>query len=402
MRVALLTADSREVLREYSLAEPSFGTAPEALIQGFAQTPDAEIHVISCVQRPMLSPEKLAPNVWYHGLVVPKIGWLRTGYQGCIRTVRRKLKQLQPDIVHGQGTERDCALSAVFSGFPNVLTIHGNMAKLARVFRSRLGSFNWCAARLENFSLQRTLGVFCNSAYTEALVRPRARKVWRVPNAVREPFFTTPKVPAAGVAARRCVLLNVGEISPRKRQVELLTQAGEWHRQGARFELIFVGPPPAPDACGRRFVELLGPAERVGYARHAGVKPSNELIALFDQAGALVHFPSEEAFGLVAAEALARGLKLFGARVGGIPEIAAGATDAELFDANDWAGLGIAVLRWTAAGGPAMASAAQAMRARYLPRVVARQHLEIYGEALGCYQALVNRSGPARRRSEPR
>ena len=68
------------------------------------------------------------------------------------------------------------------------------------------------------------------------------------------------------------------------------------------------------------------------------MKPSNELIALFDQAGALVHFPSEEAFGLVAAEALARGLKLFGARVGGIPEIAAGATDAELFDANDWAG----------------------------------------------------------------
>ena len=48
----------------------------------------------------------------------PKIGWLRTLYQGCVRATRRKLREIQPDIVHGQGTERDCAIGAVLSGFP--------------------------------------------------------------------------------------------------------------------------------------------------------------------------------------------------------------------------------------------------------------------------------------------
>jgi hypothetical protein len=48
-----------------------------------------------------------------------------------------KLKDIQPDIVHGQGTERDCAIRAVFSGYPNVIPIHGNMAELARLFRAR-------------------------------------------------------------------------------------------------------------------------------------------------------------------------------------------------------------------------------------------------------------------------
>jgi len=74
------------------------------------------------------------------------------------RAVRRKLKEIQPDLVHGQGTELDCAVSAVFSGFPNVVTIHGNMAELARQFRARVGSFYWLTARLENFTLKRTAG----------------------------------------------------------------------------------------------------------------------------------------------------------------------------------------------------------------------------------------------------
>src|SRR6185312_6563280 len=170
-----------------------FGTAPEALLQGFAQLPEVEVHVVSCTQRLMQSPEKIAPNIFFHSLHVPKLGWLRTFYQGCIRATRRKLREIRPDIVHGQGTERDCAISAALSGFSNVVTIHGNMAELARLFGARIGSYEWLASRLENFALRRTAGVFCNSAYTESLVRPRARKVWRVPNALRQPFFDAPK-----------------------------------------------------------------------------------------------------------------------------------------------------------------------------------------------------------------
>src|ERR1700728_4735733 len=131
MKIAFLTIDNREHHGKYSLPAPYFGTAPEALLQGFAGLPDLEVHVISCTRQSMASPEKLAPNIWFHSLFVPRIGWTSTQFQGCVRAVRRKLKVLRPDIVHGQGTERDCAVSAVFSRFPNVLTIHGNMRLIA-------------------------------------------------------------------------------------------------------------------------------------------------------------------------------------------------------------------------------------------------------------------------------
>ena len=161
LKVVILTSDKRDHDRDYANPLPGFGTAPEALLQGFSALPETEVHVVSCTQQPLAAPEHIAPNIFYHSLVVPKSGWMRTGYQGCIRAARKKLNSLQPDIVHGQGTERDCALSAVFSGFPNVLTIHGNMRLVAAVNHARLFSFHWLAARLEGFTLPRTDGVVC-------------------------------------------------------------------------------------------------------------------------------------------------------------------------------------------------------------------------------------------------
>src|SRR5215475_8218997 len=127
LKIALVTTDNREHYKEYAKSVPYFGTAPEALLQGFAQVPEVEVHVVSCARERMQSPEKLADNIFFHSLIVPKIGWMTTAYQGCIRATRKKLWEIQPAIVHGQGTELDCAMDAVFSGLPNVLTLHGNM-----------------------------------------------------------------------------------------------------------------------------------------------------------------------------------------------------------------------------------------------------------------------------------
>ena len=141
MRLALLSTDDRENRRCYGVPNPIVPTPQAALLQGLEKQPDCEVHFISCVQEQVNAPKKLGANIYYHALRVPKIGWMRTGYQGCIRAVRRKLHEISPDIVHGQGTERDCAMSAVFSGYPNVITIHGNMRLLAQLHRARPPSF---------------------------------------------------------------------------------------------------------------------------------------------------------------------------------------------------------------------------------------------------------------------
>ena len=380
MRIALITTDNREDRKDYGYPAPYFGSAPEALLQGFARSPEVEVHVVSCAQAPMRAPEKLAPNVFFHGLYVPKFGWLRTGYLGCIRAVRRKLREIRPDVVHGQGTERECALCAAFSGWPNVVTVHGNMGALARQFGEGLVSYGRVAAVLEGLALRRTGGVFCNSAYTEQLVRPRARRTWRVANPLRDVFFAP--APARG-GGRRCTLVNVGAVCPPKRQVELLEVVRGLRRQGLEFEFQFVGEVRAGASYGARLLEEIKPLEREGVARFLGAKSGSELPGVYDGADGMVHFSAAESFSLAVAEGLARDLKVFATRVGGVPEVVAGAPEVELFDMDDWQGVTAAVAGWIRRGFPRARGAGELMRARYQPDTIARRHIEIYREVLG-------------------
>lgn len=380
MRIVQITTDNREHYGDHAHPRPYFGTAPTALLQGFAAMPEVELHVVSCLQQRVAAPGKIAPNIFFHSLVVPKFGWMRTLYSGCARAVRQKLREIQPDIVHGQGTERECAISAARSGSPNVVTIHGNMKAIAQIYGAKFGSFHWLAEKLENAALRKTAGVFCNSAYTENLVAPRAKKIWRVPNALQTEFFAPLPVRKN---SPRPVLLNIGVIEPRKQQLKILEVAGRLHARGLKFELQFIGKNTVASPYAIEFSRRLVEAEKAGYARQLGLLAPPQIVPAMDAAEALVHFPTEEAFGLVTAEALARNMKFFGAATGGGVEIATGAEGAELFPATDFAGLEDAIARWLAAGAPTPLNAAAAMRARYHPEVIARRHLEIYREVLG-------------------
>jgi len=377
LTVVQVITDTREDFREYERPGPSFGTAPEALLQGLARRGDVRVHVLSCTQRPVRAPEKLAENIWFHSLLVPKLGWLRTGYQGCIRAVRRKVRELRPDVVHGQGTERDCALAAVLSGAPGVVTVHGNMRQVARVVRARPLSFHWLAARLEPFSLRRAAGVLCNSAHTEEMVRPLNKRVWRVPNALREIFFSpTSTVPRPEVPRLACV----GVTRELKRPLELLAALEPLRAGGLRFRLEFAGRRATDTDYGRRFATALQRAETQGWAAHVGELSAPELMAWLDGASALIHASAEESFGLAIAEGLARNLKFFGFRAGGVADVADGVEGTELFAPDDWRGLTAAVGGWLTAGAPRPAKAGDEMRRRYHPDEVAARHVWIYRE----------------------
>jgi len=65
LKVGVVTTDNREHDKRYEVPAPYFGTAPEALLQGFAGIPEVEVHVVSNTQHAMASPAKLADNIWF-------------------------------------------------------------------------------------------------------------------------------------------------------------------------------------------------------------------------------------------------------------------------------------------------------------------------------------------------
>ena len=380
MRVAFLTTDNREQQGKYRLEKPFFGTAPSAVLDGFAALPDdIEVHVVSCSKRRMVTPRKLAPNIHFHQPIVPHIGWGRTAFAGCALAVRKLLKELQPDIVHGQGTERDCAISAVYSGFQNVLTIHGNMRRIYQMRLLGANSYYWLASTLETHALRHTAGVFCNSHHTQALVQDRTEKTWLVPNPIRPAFLETKSHRERTNSVP--VFLVVGVITRLKRPLEILQTMKILFEAGMRFKIHFVGSPPPTDSYGESFRIMLGEARSRGYAEHLGLLDEKELVRAMDGADALIHFPEEEAFGLVVAEALSRNLKVFSARIGGIPDILKGANGSEMFD--DFNSLRTSLKHWVEEGSPETKGNAALIGERYAPRAIASSHLEIYQKILG-------------------
>ncbi|MES2659805.1 MAG: glycosyltransferase family 4 protein [Verrucomicrobiota bacterium] len=379
MKIAFLTTDNREQRAEYDKDQPYFGTAPEAILDGLKWFPDeVEVHVVSCSKRVMNAPEKLAPNVWFHQPIVPYPGWGRTAFAGCALAVRRLLRELKPDVVHGQGTERDCSVSAVHSGFPNVLTIHGNMQQIHRMKLLGAPAYYWLASTLETHALKRTNGVLCNSIHTRSLVEGRTRNTWLVPNPLRSAFFAprTTKKTKNPVP----VLLVIGVVTPLKRPLEILECGGRLAAQGYRFQIQFIGGSNGIDPYSAAFEQAVGKAREAGYADYLGILEEEALIQALDGADACVHFPKEEAFGLVVAEALARGLRFFGANVGGIRDIVAGVNGAELHD--DLHSLENGLARWLDAGAPVLDEPEEAMCSRYHPEAIGAKHLEIYREVV--------------------
>lgn len=377
MVIVQITTDNREPHREYDKTEPWFGTAPEALFQGFAMLPEVTVHVVSCAQRPMRSPEKIAPNIHFHSLHVPKPGWMRTGYQGCIRAIRRELRDIRPDVVHGQGTERECSISAVLSGYLNVLTIHGNMRAIARRLGARPFGYHWLAAQFEAFVVPRTGGVVCITKYTQEAVQPAARQTWVLPNAVDAAFFDVVPRPDA-----LPLILCVGTVNRLKNQNELL-RALDPLAQQVPFRVLFLGAANPADPYVREFFELLGGRP---WAEYGGFINRHESRRVFGRASLLVLPTLEDNCPMAVLEAMAAGLPVVASRVGGVPELIDDEVSGLLCQPERPETFCEAVRRVLA--DPALRlrlSAAGRQRAleRFHPKVIAGQHLAIYRSLLG-------------------
>lgn len=377
MRIVFLTTDQRESIPGCTDQHPHIGQAPGALLQGFDGLPGVEVHVVSCLKEPLPSVKSIAPNIFYHGLAVPRIGWLRTGYQGCIRAVRKKLREIQPDIVHGQGSERDCAISAAFSGFPNVVTIHGNMRIIAQVNHARAFSFLWLAARLEGLMLPRTNGVVCITNYTRDAVKDLARRTWVLPNAVDKSFFD---VQAAPDPAAPPIGLSVGTICFRKNQNDFIRALDSLAKE-RKFKIVFASE-PARDAYGDEFHRLV--RERP-WCEHVGYVNREQLRAWMAKASFVVLPTREDNCPMVVLEGMAAGVPVLASKVGGVPDLIEPEKNGlfcnpqrpETF--REGIERILADRQWTQQ--LAANARAEALR-RFHPRVIAQQHLEIYRDVL--------------------
>lgn len=376
LKVAFLVPDNRDEFGKHGEPRPIFGPAPEALLLGLAQLPECEVHIVCCSKKPMPSPAKLAENIFYHSMVVPQIGWMRSFYWGCVAAIRRKLKEIQPDVVHGQGSERYCAMAAAWSGHPNLVTLHGNMRRVAQILKARPLGFHWMAARLERHAVRNSGGVLCITNYTRLQVEALARRTWVVPNALQDEFFSVPREPASPPK-----VLCVANVSPYKNQMFLIRTLAPLAKE-ISFELRFLGHASGEDDYSAAFRAEI---PKHPWLSHGGFANREQMKRELSAASLSVLPTLEDNCPMAVLEAFGAGVPVIANNIGGIPDLIDDGATGILVEPRDAATLRAQVKHLLENRTYATELASRAWEVslrRFKPEVVAKKHLEIYASLL--------------------
>jgi glycosyltransferase involved in cell wall biosynthesis len=376
LRIVQITADDRTQLGLFDQTQPCFGTAPAALIDGFKEIPDVEIHVISCATKQMLSPVKLAENIWFHQPIIGKWGWGRSMFLGTTLSVKKLIQKINPDIVHGQGTERNCAIAAVCSGRPNLITIHGNMRVHAKMPDNGNQPYYLMAAFLEKVCLKNTNGVVAISKYTEDLIKNIATKSWIIPNAVDARYFDV-----AHQQQEIPRILFVGSMNRRKNPIGLVRACRDLLKSG-KCTIAFAGRGNPDSDYMNEFhresndlpgIDLLGHIDR------------DQLTKELARSSMLILPTFEDNCPMVLLEAMAAGVAVAASRVGGVPEIIDHEVNGLLFDPSNMEEICACADRLISnisLRDRLGASGREKALTTFHPRVIAMQHIKIYREIL--------------------
>jgi glycosyltransferase involved in cell wall biosynthesis len=371
MKIAFVVPDNRDEFGQFDLPAPIFGPAPQALLDGFAQIPECEIHLLSTSRRQVACPEKIASNIFLHSLVVSRFGRLRTLNAGATLAIRSFLQRIQPEVVHGQGSERYPAIAAAYSGFPNVITIHGIMSKVVEIEKLRPLSFLGITAALERRALRRTNSVICLTNHAKNIIENFNPQVFVIPNAIPDRFFQIPRNPSVAIE-----IICPAHIYRLKNQIGLI-EALDSLAARIPFKLTLLGKLIGDEASGK--VQQLAASRP--WCQLAGMADSAGLANALSRATLLVLPSFEENCPMAILEGMAVGIPIAASRAGGIPDLVQHEVTGLLFDPHQPESIRSAIERMLTNPELAQKLAAAGRKraeADFRPKAIAARHLEVY------------------------
>lgn len=311
------------------------------------------------------------------GGVVPLPGRSRFGRA---RAVQRELWRVRPDVIHVHGPwylllgAQLAASAGSAGGRPPVLyTQHTLPAEAYRGWKRRV-----CAALFARCDALLAPTAATLDALEDAAGVPLASPRWAVGAGVRE-------VPPANRMDEPACLGTCGPlVYPEKVRgvADLIEAVARSRNEFPRLRLRVAGG----SQDGRAEAELRGLAERLGVAPAVEISgPVRDPWTFLSGVGIYVHPSRRESLPLAILEAMARGLPVVAAAVGGVPELIVPEQSGILVRAGDIAALARAIARLLRE--PAFAAelghrARQEAVERWSWRRVAEVHLQLYARVL--------------------
>lgn len=292
------------------------------------QNPGLELHIVALrKQFPRTCSFRIGSTTLHcvrtwGGLRAPSLFWYDTWL------IRKRLRQIRPDLVHAWGTENGAALVAGRLPYPYLVTVQGLMTWYCQVV-PRPPLYNRVAARLERHSLPRAPLVTTESRFAVEFVRRHfaPRRVVQIEHAPDPLFHRLDRRPPA-----HSVRFVVNGRFHYAKGTDLLFQALNRLPAELPWELIHIGAPAGPwaDQLRARFPHRFW--QRVRFLSHLDLQ---EVAAELAQATLLICPTRVDVSPNSVKEAVVAGVPVVGARVGGIPDYVLPGQNGVLFEPGD-------------------------------------------------------------------
>jgi glycosyltransferase involved in cell wall biosynthesis len=241
MRIALVTVFPVHVIPGYEkyLPRGHYATWLPQLCRAFSQQQEFDLHWLFFSREVHRREPIQALGQTFH--ILPATGRLRMlrGYLADCRAVRRRLDEIQPDLVHAWGTEDSCGLAAAASGRPWLLSMQGILGEYLQ--RAPMHPFVRLQALYESRVLARAREISVESKWGRRILERRAPQahLHLVEYGVQELFFQHPWKPEPA----RPVALFVGSLDARKGIRDAIEAFRDPRLAGAELHVIGEGAP---------------------------------------------------------------------------------------------------------------------------------------------------------------
>jgi glycosyltransferase involved in cell wall biosynthesis len=244
------------------------------------------------------------------------------------RQLRSLLRQINPDIVHFQGV----TFLATNCEKPSILTIHGIAEKDAMWDKRRglLRRLKWLVLKLtEEYGRRRAPNVILISEYVRRFlpIRSEFRRSWMIENPVADSYFDIDRQLEPGR------IFCCSRIRPLKNTLGMIKAFALIAKQFPDSQLRIAGAAEtAYLAKCRKQVESEGLEDKVHLLGNISIKNVQEELS---KANCLAAPSFQENAPLTIAEAMAAGVPVVAAKVGGVPEMVEDGKTGLLVDPHD-------------------------------------------------------------------
>ena len=366
------------------LKEETRATGTINLSIGLAKLKGIEVHQLSLSSAIDKNITIVDQGVNVHYIKIPKYLSSLSLYQIPRILVKRKIKEIGPDIVHGHHAELGSTYFSMTCGFPSVAGIHNFIPDIIKWQNIPWNSSFHILRYFEKRTLKKAKVFTVDSSYMQKLILPYTRNpIHVIPNCIGESFFEH-QTSIESIA--NPTLLFIGSHRPEKGLITLLNALTLIRKEipGCKIKIIGEVSPGIKTELYSRIKQN----DLINNVIFLGWMDWESIINELTTAMALIVPSLHEPFGCVVAEGMAVGTPVVGARIGGIIDSIEDEKTGMLFEPGNSVDLAEKVIRLIQQPDLRISiskTGREYAKSHFHPHIVALQHKELYEDILKEY-----------------